>query len=105
MQKVENIMANGEIARSEQYHLLPQGFQNVCCRHIRKRLFWERVNSNRTYWQDLDIPNYEHAFTQDRVYSQIKQVRTRNITEGDEYPQLVPDNIHMYEKFKGPELI
>ena len=30
---------------------------------------------------------------------------TRNITEGDEYPQLVPDNIHMYEKLKGPQLI
>ena len=28
--------------------------------------------------------------------------KTRNITEGDEYPQLVPNNIHMYEKFKGP---
>ena len=27
---------------------------------------------------------------------------TRIITEGDEYPQLVPDNIHMYENFKGP---
>ena len=26
---------------------------------------------------------------------------TRNITEFDQYPQLVPDNIHMYEKFKG----
>ena len=31
--------------------------------------------------------------------------KTRNITEGDEYPQLVLDNIHMYEKFKGPQLI
>ena len=29
-------------------------------------------------------------------------IKTRNITEGDEYPHLVPDNIHMYEKFKGP---
>ena len=29
-------------------------------------------------------------------------IKTRNITEGDEYPQLLPDNIHMYEKFKGP---
>ena len=29
-------------------------------------------------------------------------IETRNITETDEYPQLVPNNIHMYEKFKGP---
>ena len=29
-------------------------------------------------------------------------IETRNITEGDEYPQLVPVNIYMYEKFKGP---
>ena len=28
--------------------------------------------------------------------------KTLNITEGNEYPQLVPDNIHMYEReFQG----
>ena len=37
------------------------------------------------------------------IYPIIKKIKqTRNITEGDEYPQLVPDNIHMYQKFKGP---
>ena len=30
--------------------------------------------------------------------TKLMTLETRNITEGDEYPQLVPDNIHMYEK-------
>ena len=39
-QKVENMLANGEIARSVQFLLLSLCFQKaVCCRGVRKRLY------------------------------------------------------------------
>ena len=40
MTKMENIVAKGEIARSEQFLLLSLCFQKaVCCRGIRKHLY------------------------------------------------------------------
>ena len=43
--KVENIVANGEIAHFEQFLLLSLCFQKaVCCRGIRKRLYQGRVS-------------------------------------------------------------
>ena len=44
---------------------------------------------------------YWLMFTQGSQISELL-TETRNITGGDEKPQLVPDNIHMYENFKGP---
>ena len=57
MKKVENIVANGEIARFEQFLLLPQCFQKSSAADVSKCIFkWE--------WVKLTAINFMHLHTE-----------------------------------------